>query len=453
MRLAFLSFILTTATVASGSSAVPDDEGYQQIPLIHHAEVDVSLLLRPRASAADEAFIGFLIDNKTGGLTQLGSSANFRIDKARLLDRKTGQPLAETSLASGNDYDLLYRDVMVINTERPTIPKGELRRMEALSSQTLGALRVPARGANGLTIKASVHLNLSINGQFPSTPPEGMPIQFDWLPPDDADIARMQARLRQILHDGDPGARLYGVLMTHLEHPDIGPKTSTSDLIAGLRTWGQHGGLILAYLDKHRAPDEDLLDYALAIIAQRDHLRILVLSQSESLHDARLIEPLKAWATDDSQPYGSESALVLLSKQIDLAPDRAALTSTLGSAWLARSPLTRSGTFDADEAWRWQSEVRNLALTRDPKLVPALVPYLDRKDVVVDAKLMSIPNDGVSTRACDIAYNTVMDLLGRDGERLGLFTGRFDSIIRRDVNAEYKRRDALIQALKQDIAR
>lgn len=449
MRSLSALWLSTLAVFASAAHSEVDADGFERVPLIRHPDIDVTLLFRPRATPADEEFIGFLIDNKTGRFPQLGSSANYRIDNAQLRDRVTRQLVAATSLASGNEYDLLYREVMDVNTQRPTTPKGEIRRTQALSNAVLGALALPPKGGHGFLIQARVHMSLAFDGQFPSTPSEGVPIEFEWLPSNNYD--RMQERLRHVLNNGDPKAINYGVLSSYLEQPEVGAKVATPDLIAGLRSWEQSGRVILKYLDEHRPPEEGLLDYALTIIEKRDYLRMSVLCESTSLHDVKLIEPLKAWATDASKPPGAESALVLLSKQIDLAPDRERLTAELGKTWLARSPITRSQTLDPKKPWRWLEELEYLALTRDRNLVPRLVPYLDRKEIVVDAKMISAMNNGVSTRACDSAYNTILSLLGRDREGAGIKFGWGD-LQRKDAKVEFARRDKLIESLKHELS-
>src|SRR5437762_3277271 len=114
MRLHFCVYLLAWMSVASVSPALakPDDDGFEHVALIRHADIDVSLLVRPLATPADEKFIGFQINNKTGHALKLGSSASYRIDDARKFDRATQALVSTGSLASGNDYDLLYRDVV-----------------------------------------------------------------------------------------------------------------------------------------------------------------------------------------------------------------------------------------------------------------------------------------------------------------------------------------------------
>ncbi|MEO6435949.1 MAG: hypothetical protein ABIP55_09335, partial [Tepidisphaeraceae bacterium] len=117
--------ICLSLALSSPAKAAPDSDGFDRIALVTHADIDVSLLLRPVATPADREFIGFLINNKTGRPLKLEPSVSYRIDDARRLDRATQTPLSTGSLASGNEYDLLYRDVININADRPLVPAGE----------------------------------------------------------------------------------------------------------------------------------------------------------------------------------------------------------------------------------------------------------------------------------------------------------------------------------------
>jgi hypothetical protein len=342
---------------------------------------------------------------------------------------------------------------MVLNTMRMPLPTGESQHMESLSDRALGALGILAQQSNGLTIRGRFHLELHYNDVLLSTPIEGVPIEFDWISPSDEGIERMKLRLIRTLREGDPGGRRYHVLATHLNHPVIASAASSQDLIAGLEAWKQGSGAdkILQHIDAHGQPNDGLVDYALRVIERRDHIRMLVLSRSTSLQDARLIEPLKAWSVDPANPHGNESALTLLSKQIDLASDRDALTSELGKTWLARSPFVRSGQWRADEAWRWTDEMHRLALTRDGRLMPILLPYLDRKEIVIDARQIAAANDGISMRACDVAFNTIMDVLGREGERFAI--GMYKDLRMPGKMAQAKahaQRDEIIARLKNE---
>src|SRR4029079_13250283 len=109
--------ICLSLAFCSPARAEPDSDGFEHIALINHADIDVSLLLRPVATPADREFIGFLINNKTGKPLKLGQSSSYRIDDAKRLDRSTQTLISTGSLASGNEYDLLYRDLININAD------------------------------------------------------------------------------------------------------------------------------------------------------------------------------------------------------------------------------------------------------------------------------------------------------------------------------------------------
>ena len=241
-------------------------------------------------------------------------------------------------------------------------------------------------------------------------------------------------------------------MAAYLDDPAIASAVSSKDLVAGLEVWKQEWGAhkILQHLDAHCLPGDELVDYALDVIQRRDYLRMGVLSESRSLHDVKLIEPLMAWTTDPTAySVGTESALVLLSKQLDLAPDRDALTKKLGAVWLDRSPTVRRGIFKTENTWRWVDEIDRLALTRDKNLVPVLLPYLDRKEVAIDARKLQAFNDGVSIRICDITYNAISNILGHDGERFSIGHGLNPA---QNPQQVYARRDLAIDKLKQELA-
>lgn len=444
-----LSLLLLLFAFAAPTQAAPDADGFERIALIHHADVDISLLFRPTATPAEPEFIGFLIDNKAGRLTDRGLNGSYRIE-AEFIDRATKARVSTATIGTGNQYDLLYRDVIDHDILRPTLPRGEFRRTITASNYALGQIGIPASTSKGLTIKATVHLSLTFAGQTVSTPPAGVPIQFDWLPPDNQGIEKMKARLHAVLLGGNPGQRDAGVLSTLLDHPLIDATATTQDLIAGLRAWEQRGETILKHYEATQQPAEALVDYALTLFPKHDHLRARVLIKSKSLHDRRLIEPLKMWAMSEQGYQGTEVALELLSKQIDLAPDRDALTAELGKVWLARSPLVLDDDVRAGDPWKWRRNIRLLSLTHDRNLLPHLRPFLERKQVALDARNTEVDNDGISTRVCDLTYNMILNLLEREGERFAIkaVVGRRNH---GDAKAEYARRDALIAKLKQEL--
>ncbi|CAN5488084.1 hypothetical protein BH10PLA1_BH10PLA1_21330 [soil metagenome] len=450
MRLALTSCLgLVLLICARSAIAKPDADGFKHIPLISRPEFDVELLVRPIAMPADEQFIGFLIVNKTASPLQLGQSCQYQIRDAQRFELGTNKLISTGSLASGNYYDLLHRDLVNPNTTQPPLPVGASRHLNYSSSYSLGLLGIPAKNSAGYHIKSVVHLTMEYDRKMWSTPPAGVPIEFDWMPPDEKGIGAMRIRLQQLLKNGDPGQRFYNVMAASLDYPEVGGAMTGEELIAGLWSWGQCGGKVLEFIDAHRPNDALLVQYALDLAARNDYLHLLVLKQSKSLHDARLIDPYRHWVLGQSDRYGWESALELLSKQLDLAADRPAITAELGKEILSRCPLVQSGKLGGDDPWHWNNEVDLLALTRDKNLIPSLLPYLDHDEVVIDAKRMSLMNNGVSTRVCDVTFNAILDLLERKGERFSYHTEG----IRIDPRREYVRRDALIAAMKNELTK
>ena len=131
-------------------------------------------------------------------------------------------------------------------------------------------------------------------------------------------------------------------------------------------------------------------------------------------------------------------------------PDPKATTAELGRIAWKRCPLLAAGCIPGDpnkrQLWSWQLET--FALTGDASSVSRIVPYLDDKTVVLDVSRLAAVNDGMSTRACDFAYNAILDLLDRPGERFAPRIGVFSTA---NKPKEYARRDAMIAKLIGEI--
>jgi hypothetical protein len=421
-----LVLIVAIAPTARGQ---PDADGFEHTLLIHHPDIDVFLLARQYATPADEHVLGFLIENKTGHPLQLPDTDDYRIE------------------ASGR-IELFHRQGYGY---RQLLPAGETRWMD-FGGELVSSFGIPPRDSGGFPISATAQVRIQHAGGELATPPDGVTVVVEWIPPDDLDIAKMKRRLRDGLVD--PSKSMAGMSVL-LDDPRVGSAIKVDDLITGLRARAKSqvgSEEILRYIDEHWKHEERLVRYALDVIARRDYLAVSVLARSTSLHDVRLIEPLRSWATGNNDFHGAEFALELLSKQLDLAPNRAALTAELGRVWYERSPVTQSGNLrPRDSGVWWAEEMGMLALTRDRTLIPKISPYLDRQDVVDDAAKWQVANSGISTRACDVAYNVILDLLGRDGERFRLETGRRATEARKDPQVEYARRDQLIAKLKAEL--
>ncbi|MGA2232347.1 MAG: hypothetical protein ABSH22_15735 [Tepidisphaeraceae bacterium] len=195
------------------------------------------------------------------------------------------------------------------------------------------------------------------------------------------------------------------------------------------------------------------------------------LADAAHIHDARLITPLLDWIRQDAQPYdASYFALKILSRHRDLMVDRAAVTSELGRIILARSPLVAAGKFPKDRAWYWANQISELVDTGGVAMVTAIAPFLDDKDVVVDAQEVQVMNNGISTRACDVAYNAILDLQEQPGDRFSMEEpstrvsinaadlrpdARLETIVPSEVSfsqAVYAERDELIARLKASLS-
>lgn len=455
----------TTASPATtAATGRATDAGWERIACISDPRVTVTLLVKPLATAADEQFIGFELLNKTDKPLPLNHGTAYRLGNVRRSDAASGQLISTSSgIASGNAHDLMRRELLRplradgAPPQQESLPPGATVRVGYSSIQVLSALGV-ARGASA-RLDGTAHFTLEVGAwgersELISTPEGGIPFHFLWNPPDASGIALLQQRLRHVFETpGDPFGDV-NLLQILLADERVAPPATMrpSDLLAALK---RHGSIVsavlLKYLDEHFAAHEEVVAFILNdVIAARNLALLRELPFATRIRDPRLIEPLVQWVREDREPFhASHFALTILSRHRALMPDRAATTSALGAIALPRTRFVSKGAFTAKEPFRWSWEVRDLVLTGDASLVQHVLPYLSHKDVTVDARMISLANNGVSTRACDEAYNAILDLLDRPGERFTLGIGFH--VARPDPAAEHARRDALITKLKSEI--
>ena len=226
------------------------------------------------------------------------------------------------------------------------------------------------------------------------------------------------------------------------------------ELLKGLEVRKQgERSVILEYIDQHYPTDQKTIDFCLKAISRRDWLLLSDLSKAHFIRDTRLIGPLLDWVRMDAgHSYATHFALVMLHNHRHLMPDRNGISAELGRIVLPScrqiDPAKSATNKSLDEWYFWDQELRDLVLTGDRNLVAVLIPYLDRRDIVVDARMIATVNNGVSTRACDEAYNALLDLLDRPGERFSCLS----SIHPRSTKEEYAHRDMLIKKLRDELA-
>jgi hypothetical protein len=94
----------------------------------------------------------------------------------------------------------------------------------------------------------------------------------------------------------------------------------------------------------------------------------------------------------------------------------------------------------------WVADARNLALTRDPQVVPLLRPFLDCRKRVVDLSLWSAPltYPGPALRVCDVALEAILTLRGED---LPTAYARAQPTTGPATQPSYRAREAFAQAM------
>lgn len=433
------------------SSARADD--WQRIVCIDDPRLTVTLLLKSTASPADEEFVGWELNNLTDQPLKV-SNARYRLDGVTISQAAEGRPISHSSMASGNPYDLLWREGRPPERREDVVPPGVMRRLRYCSTYSLAITGFPREEAWTLEGQATFEITFADRTTL-TTKSGGVPFRFKLVPADAAAFTAMSERLQRTLATpGDPFADAYA-LRTFLAVDQV---TKTVDLKTLLAGWRTHDSVsrpaIREYIDQHYPTDEQTIAFCLDVIQRRDQPLLMELAATQRIRDVRLIDPLIACVRADDLPYHrSAFALEILRRHRDLMPDRAATTGELGRIMLARLPHLENGQLPGkDQRWRWEESVRLLSLTGDAAMTKYLLPYLDRDDVIVDAKMIAVMNNGVSTRASDVAYNALLVLLDRPEPPFTMEIG--SGVIRHQTSPkqEYIRRNKLIETLKDELS-
>jgi hypothetical protein len=320
------------------------------------------------------------------------------------------------------------------------------------SDYSLALLEWP--DAEGWLVEATAHLSLSLKDRMDlATPPDGVAFRFAWVQPDQQGIQTLRQRLkRRLAAPGDWLADSY-FIEAALAWPQVASALSIDEILAGMRGREQQRRYLVRYLNTHYADLPAVHEHYLQSIKHRDRWALADLSRTATnVNDARYVEPLMDIFRDDAaaaRPLHHD-VLRLVARHINagLVADAAALRHQLGMLTLPRCATIAIGAMPPAGQWStWRSEVDDLAVTGDVSLIPILRPYLDRSDVVIDATRLANPGNGVSLRACDLAYNAILDLRS-DGQtpRVSL-----DQPMNDDRSAITEQRNLAIGRLRREL--
>lgn len=403
-----------------------DGEPWRRYPILSDDDLEIALLVRPVASPADARFIGFEFVNRTDAPIELRGGCNYRIDGERS-DRATGRPLSHGGIASGNEYDLLHRDVIDIEGPRRPIPPGTSRRLDHSSGIVLSTLEIPEQA---ISVAGRLHLTLNrgpLSAQrLAETPLDGVPFAFDWTPPDAAGRAKMQARLRALIRDPDRGQRHLPAMHALFNDKGTAEVIRLDDALAGLSVHSDASrDAIARFVGDRFAHDPRVIDLYAGAIAGDDRWREWLSDLSAEgyrLTDRRLIAPLLSRLTKSADRHETKQLLYVLSRHVPVAEHPDGLAARLSQIALPRCPMVAGGEMPLgpQTSSAWLDQMKCVGWTRDRSLVSRVVPYLDHRRVVFDSRDISVANAG-DLRVCDVAYDTIVELLGRPED--GFVTG------------------------------
>ncbi|MGA2232346.1 MAG: hypothetical protein ABSH22_15730 [Tepidisphaeraceae bacterium] len=262
MRIPLIALLVLSVPVMARAA---DD--WQRIVVIDNPRITVTLVLKKIATAADEEFVGFELDNRTAQPMQL-SQTSYQLDEVRL-SLLGGGPVLQMSLASGHEADLLWHDGIPAPGSWPdddTIPPGITRRLRYCSAESVSHLGIAP--VQGYAVDGRVHFDLSLeDGARLSTPDRGIPFHFDWVRPDARGIDAMRQRLKRLLAVPEDSFADTDLLETFLADGKIASAVTSEDLVMGLNRQDQGTRRpITEFIDREYPTDEHVIAFFLDVI-------------------------------------------------------------------------------------------------------------------------------------------------------------------------------------------
>jgi hypothetical protein len=243
------------------------------------------------------------------------------------------------------------------------------------------------------------------------------------------------------------------ILRTTLAYEPVASAIDLPTLLAGLRRINPIiARSIIERINRKFPTDDATIDFWTDAINRDDYSLLRELVIAKNVRSPKLVEPLVACIERDRQwvPY---FALRLLYHQRSVMPDPAAVAKRIAPIILKRTPWLERGELDMAKHVVWYEQMENLALTGDPAMATYFLPYLKSKAIAFRARDMSLINNGVDTRVCDVAYNNLLILLDKPGEPFTMFFAKDMFGPTLDPAKEHARRDKLIAELKAELDR
>ncbi len=251
-----------------------------------HDILSVSFLILESPDLADENWLKFEVDNKSGKALPL-SDAYYRID-FEVFDGQSGLPVKAGSVTGRNPYEFFESEMPVVPTSDFVLPAGKQDISLHPSSFAAAFLGLP--DDKGYKILSTVSLSLESPGKV-SILWEDLEFRFDWGKPKDSGL--LVKRAKDILNQSQ-GESYQPFLLESLLSGFKGPSSlSLKDCLSALASPGFTGAsreVLLQYLNRNFYSNTELSLHARKALEKHDRQMVKDLSMLPAL---RLVDKEK----------------------------------------------------------------------------------------------------------------------------------------------------------------
>jgi hypothetical protein len=410
----FAAILLTLDVPAGPHSA----EAWTTVPLVTEGPLTVRLKVRPRASLADEQWLGFEFENSSDEPVAFEHcDIRYRIGSKRF-NLHTGALISSDGLGSGTCFDLFPKAWESARVSPVTFPPGITSVFEDPSNSAAASLGMP--GHDGLKVSSRVYFDLRVSRDYDKT---GTPFTFEWVFPDDQGILAIRSRLRQLVTNPPVPFHSSQYYITHalLRIPEVNTAVSLEELLGALdQEKNRSSRNTMAKYIADRFPNHpDVIKYYRTRLKEKNDAATEDLGFDVAEWHDEYLPPLLRISEDENWRV-ARLALEAVSRHRDRWPDPESIASCLSAAVLAKCPLLSKHPADLSERElinEWPEHARALAMTGDSSVIPMLCPYLDVRAELIDirywAPITFFPSGVPALRVCDVALESILKLQGR----------------------------------------
>ncbi len=402
------------------AAPAPAEGPVRVVALARDGDLTARLHVKRQASLASAGWLVLELDNAGPEPLEV-LNVNWWIEAGRD-DLKTRKGVCSGRLGSGGGLALLPDAAKAVRPDGPRLlPGGRAVRVVDPVSDATAALLGPAP-PNGLLVRATFHLVLTLKGGRPvATPDEGVPFAFEWHPLDAAGVRSAGNRLRGLLASPANTAPHGDLLGALLDVPEVAREASRDDLLAGLAARGKPGDgrdHVARAVNGRFAADPKVVAFYREKLVGGDDAAVHDLAQADVWHPS-FTGPLVAYY--ETHPGGHDALSALARHRAGWDPAAKAPGRLSAVVWKANPILGKPlGTLTAGDQWDWSMAASTLSRTGDPAALATLRPALDDRRPLDEAPRVPRPGALPPSRVCDVAafcVRTLLDLAppARDG--------------------------------------